>query len=241
MQYIHKAISHVFLVQVMFVMAAFALAETHTDSDRYLVLKPGKAAELWLSGTSNVHRWQCKAGEVQGALLTNISAQRMRSKVLAYLDGRLPEAVEGSEMHVWLTVRPEDLECANDRMHRDLNRAVRADEYPEIKYWYRGMGSAPKIVTGADGAELRVDVVGDLFLGGEMRSVVHTSKIRLKEKNIIIVEGKLELDMRDFDIDPPTALLGIIRAHPDLTVSYRFEVPLIDQNSEGINQALFKR
>ena len=211
-------------------MGSIVSAEPNPDDSEYLVLMPRYPADLWLSGTSTLHRWECMPKEVQGALLTNISGDRLSEKVTAYLNGEIPQAEDGSEMQVWLEVRPSDLDCDNARMHRDLNGAVRADTYPEIKYWYTGIESAPKIVSGDAGPELRIEVTGDLFLAGETRAVSHTATIRLLEPAVVEVEGVLELDMRDFDIDPPTALLGLIRAHPELKVSYRFEVPLKDRN-----------
>ena len=237
MQFPFKTLVHLLMVQALFVMGSIVGAESNPDNSECLVLMPRDSSDLWLSGTSTLHRWECKAKEVQGALLTNISGDRLREKVTAYLNGEIPQAEDGSEMQVWLEVRPADLDCDNARMHRDLNRAVRADEYPEIKYWYTGIESAPTIVLGDSGPELKVEVSGDLFLAGETRKVAHTATIRLIEPAVVEVEGVLELDMRDFDIDPPTALLGLIRAHPELKVRYRFEVPLKDR-SNGVESTV---
>lgn len=226
MQYHWAHYLNLILVQVLFVSGHIVQADTPQSLSGYRVLLPEEPIDLRLSGTSTLHRWECKATQVQAALLTNISRKDLTKKVNSYLEGKVPEAVSGGEMHVWLEVMPSKLECGNSRMHRDLNRAVKSDEYPEIRYWFTGIKHPPQIIEEDGALGLAVEVIGNLFLAGVTREVTHTAVIQLAEWNVIEASGNLHLDMRDFDIEPPTALLGLIRAHAELKVSYRIRLSL---------------
>lgn len=206
-----------------------ALAQEFRSDSDFLVLKPRDDAEVHLSGTSTLHQWDCKARELQGALLTNVSYSALGETVTAYLDGRVPNRPDGGEMHIWLEVRPENLDCDNRRMHRDLNRAVKADTYPQIEYWFTGIEGTPEMVDSEGAPALRIRVFGELSLAGETRELAHDATIRLLDRGVLEASGELELHMADFGIEPPTALLGLIRAHPEFTVRYRLEIPLEDQ------------
>ena len=246
MQYRWSHYLAVILVQVLFVTSSVVHADTPPSPSDYLVLLPREPIDLRLSGTSTLHRWECKATEVQAALLTNISRKELAQKVNTYLKGHAPEAVSGEEMHVWLEVMPSKLECGNTRMHRDLNRAVKSDKYPEIRYWFTAIEGAPRIVTDGGLTSLAVDVKGKLFLAGITREVIHTATIELVEGNLIEASGELALDMRDFDIEPPTALLGLIRAHAELKVSYRLLLPLdegakLDPSTQNLVKRLWDK
>lgn len=242
MQYQRSHYLTLIFVQVLFVTSSVVQADTPQSPSDYLVLLPREPIDLRLSGTSTLHRWECKATEVQAALLTNISRKELANKVNTYLAGHVPEAVSDGEMHVWLEVMPSKLECGNSRMHRDLNRAVKSDQYPEIRYWFTGIEGAPRIVEEDGLASLAVDVKGKLFLAGITREVIHTATIQLTEFNMIEASGELALDMRDFDIEPPTALLGLIRAHAELKVSYRLLLPLDEEDTWDLPaQHLVKR
>lgn len=102
------------------------------------------------------------------------------------------------------------IRCGSDGMERDLRRALRADRHPWIE-----MRSLRASLTGD--AIASIDAV--LEVGGAARPVsaavhytVTAERIRLR--------GALPMRMSDFGIEPPRALLGLVRAHDEVTVEY---------------------
>lgn len=123
-----------------------------------------------------------------------------------------------------VTIDANGFDCGNGRMKRDLMNAIRADEYPSIKYWYTQVEEV-SVLTGDDtGPYLQLKVRGELLFGGERRETVHTSQLWLDEDSSIQVKGCLDLEMSDFGIKPPTAFLGLIRTDNNFQVGYHIKI-----------------
>ena len=217
-------------------------ATTHDllgDSPGQTVLVPQLPVEIRLSGTSSLRDWSCRTTSVEGALLSGISESDLRNNVSNYLnsDDQDWDGDQVPEMEVWLEIDPHSLDCDNARMQRDLLRAINAEYHPYIRFWFNRLVGIPEWQHDENGTQLILGVEGRLTLAGVTRTVEHQSRIQMSDPNHMHVSGELHLDMRDFSIRPPTALLGLLRAHPELTVSYRFVVPL-DHNPAFASQAI---
>ncbi len=197
----------------------------------HLLLSPDSPAEIELHGSSNLHRWTCTGSEVKGLVTANIRPAKLRRILQMWIQGD-SEALEVARhepdvnVHVWLEVYPRNLDCPSRRMRLDLLRAVQVDEYPSITYWFSELTEPPTIVDRDSGRTFELEVAGYLFLAGQRRRNEHTTNVRQLDSTTLELSGTLSLNMKDYGIDPPTALMGLLRAHPEFDVAYRFTVPL---------------
>lgn len=191
------------------------------------VLGAGPGTEIWLRGTTNVNHWQCRGETLRGGLRFDASATQLQ-----YLLGRLQSATtapgRSSVLSGWPDLNPSmeldvpiaSLDCGNRAMERDVHKALRAGEYPDIAFKFDSVSDA-KIFPGADGdpVRYRLRVHGQLRLAGSSRDV-EISVVGLREgEDRFRLYGKLPVTMSEFGIQPPVALFGLIKARDQLTVA----------------------
>ncbi len=197
----------------------------------HLLLTPDSPAEIELHGSSNLHRWTCTGSEVKGLVTANIPPAELSRILQVWMHGDSETLEVGRHepdvnVHIWLEVYPRDLDCPSRRMRLDLLRAIQVDQYPSITYWFSELIEPPTVVDLDTERTFELKVAGYLSLAGERRRNEHTAKVRQLDSSTLELSGKLYLNMKDFGIDPPTALMGLLRAHEEFDVAYRFTVPL---------------
>ena len=102
-------------------------------------------------------------------------------------------------------------------MNRDMQDALRADLYPNIEFWLERV-EVSDAGAGGNGYDLRA--TGWLNLAGAERSVTFEVRGSALPGGILRAQGALSLLMTDFGVTPPTALLGLVRAHDRITVAF---------------------
>lgn len=182
------------LVALLFAAAASAAQPAYRlDGD----------SRLWIAGTSTVNSFTCAAGTLtgQGALR---EAPVRAARLEAGTQARLEAPVAG-------------FDCGDPRMNRDFHGAMKAKAHPAIRF---ELDSA-EVVGEAAGAEWQeVAARGRLTIAGVTRPV----ELRLQGRHLadgrVQVRGQKALRMTDFGIKPPTALLGLIKAHNQIVVHF---------------------
>ncbi|PXA03564.1 hypothetical protein DDZ13_11325 [Coraliomargarita sinensis] len=203
-----------------------------TEGDFIYRLKKAPA-EVSVRGTSTIGHWDCSQNSIDGLARINVSAKALRESLAVLLKGEpkspsLNEMWKDLESQVRVAVDANNFTCDNKRMKRDLEEVIQADKYPSINFWFSKIVGEGTIESDKHGAYLILKVEGDLLFGGQRRKTRHTAEIRLSEKNLIEVKGKLDLEMTDFGIKPPTALFGLIRANNNFQVDYWIKIKAED-------------
>jgi polyisoprenoid-binding protein YceI len=154
-------------------------------------------SRVTLAGSSNVNRWACRTAQFTTA------ANEQITKVL----------IPATDVVVNIPVR--SLDCGHGRMNADLYEALRADLFPSIRFT---LASYEMGETTTDGT-ITATATGDLTVAGQARRVTIPISVR---RHAAGVRGTatLSLRMTDFDVKPPVALLGLIRARNEIQVSF---------------------
>jgi polyisoprenoid-binding protein YceI len=127
-------------------------------------------------------------------------------------------AGEKAVTRVQVNVPARQLDCANGTMNSHMLKALKADAHPEIVFRLSGY----ELGRGADG--VRVDMSGTLTLGGVQRPVVITGVAGESAPGVLRVVGTHEIRMTEFDLKPPTLMMGTMRVNERITV--RFDLSL---------------
>jgi polyisoprenoid-binding protein YceI len=94
----------------------------------------------------------------------------------------------------------------------EVHRRLDAQRYPTIRAELRSANAI---------ANYRWAVSGDLTIHGTTRSMAGTVECTLVTPDRLTISGEQVIDIRDFDIVLPSALM--LRIYPDVTVRYRIE------------------
>ena len=164
-------------------------------SQRYAV---EAGSRFRIDGTSTVGTWRCAATEIDGA-------------------AHVPEAA-GARVTAEVTVGVRSFDCGVARMNHDFREALRVGEHPSIRFVLDGAEVlAPEA---RPGAWVPVRVTGRLRLAGAERPVAIAAEGQRLGQGRVRVRGTHALRMTDFGVDPPTGMLGLVRARDNVTVAF---------------------
>ena len=161
---------------------------------------------LVLKGTTNMNSFECfsAAADSRGYILADASLSE--NKV----------GFTGAD----ILVKVESFDCKNAFITRDMHNALGSSTNPGIEI------------------KLLDAIIGDTDWysqqGSVMANILITLNGRSKTKELVIdwqrygfeysFEGSAELSMTEFDIDPPSPALGIVKVNDNITVSFNYNV-----------------
>jgi len=159
---------------------------------------------IMISGTSTLHDW-------------TMSLKIFDCNAHFILEGSRLKGIDG----VTFDCRTTDLKSDNSLMDKKAYAALKSSTFPDIKF---NMTSAMEI--SPDNNKFISSMRGKLFIAGKSIPVsipLNGSLSDIKGINIIDVSGEIELKMSDFDITPPTAMLGTLKTGDRITVSFSLQ------------------
>ncbi|MFV1980957.1 MAG: YceI family protein [Rhodothermia bacterium] len=153
-------------------------------------------SRMWIDGTSNVHDWTCDVGVVEGFVesdeLWNVVAE--------------------------ITVPISSIECKNGKMDKKLQDALKAEDHPTISF----VADSIAVTGDPDAPEIVLAVTGRLTVAGTTRVVkMIVTSTELPGAGYRLT-GELPVSMKDFNVKPPRAMLGLIKTGKEVKV--RFEI-----------------
>lgn len=173
---------------------------------------------LWIEGSASVVDYTCRAEQLSGNGTIENTANPQQN-------------VQGDgQVAVTVRIPVKSLECGKKKMNRDMYGALKADEFDNISYHLlqaEMMNDASSDSIDEDWMNIRTR--GILEIAGETDTTEVLVEGKLIDQNRFQVRGSNSIDMKNFDIKPPTAMFGLIKADNTLTV--RFDVTVRLSNS----------
>ncbi len=171
---------------------------------------PTDESRVWIEGSATTRDFTCSTQHLDGRARLPAEATRTSLRELGEDEPATPA------LHATVPVRT--LDCGRRRQNRDLYEAMKADEHPAIHYELLDV----EVVAEPDsaGAPYVLNATGRLTVAGVARTVSFRLEGRRLADGRVRARGSLPLKMTDFGIDPPTALLGLIRVRDDLVVHF---------------------
>jgi len=172
-----------------------------------VILIPAES-KITVSGTSNLHEWEEKVDKF------DVSMQI------------LPKgpAIAGIS-NVTFRSKSASVMSDNSIMTGKTHDALQVDKHPEILF-----RSSDISVPDLQGGSLKGNLTGDIVLNGVTKRVV-ISYTGILSGDRLEISGSQILDMKDYNIKPPTALMGTLKTGDKVTVSFslKFRVGTNDQ------------
>ncbi len=151
-------------------------------------------SKVWIEGDSNLHPWSC-------------AATRPESKM--EVDASAPEIARSLS----LLVEVSGLECGSGKMNEKLRDALQSEKHPYIEY---SLVKAQRV----PGAALKLDAAGELTIAGKTQPVRFVVDVEMSPDGTAKARGKVDVLMSSFGVEPPTALLGVLKTYDKVTVHF---------------------
>ncbi|HEY2583884.1 MAG TPA: YceI family protein [Mucilaginibacter sp.] len=153
-----------------------------------------------INGTSNLHGWHENVEKVTGKIEVKQNADKSLS-------------LQGLSIIVNVNSIKSDESGMNSRTYK----ALKADKFPEITFAL--IEPLANIPAGAKAHS--ASAIGHLTIAGVTRSIIIPVKITLDEDKKITVDGVQQVKMTDYGIDPPTALLGMLKTGDVVIIDFK--------------------
>lgn len=172
---------------------------------------PVDESKLWIEGSSNVNEFECYAEEYTGeATLPELTEPSSKSSSVLNVSNEV--------LLLKIDIRVNSFECGKDRMNADLRKALKADKFPEISFLYEDATIISNPESEGKGFKLRVQ--GLLTVAGTTKEIQFITEAYYMNEQRVRARGETEINMIDYGVTPPTALMGLIRANEELTVNF---------------------
>jgi hypothetical protein len=167
------------------------------------------SARVSISGTSNIHEYTASTTTV------NVTRAQLRGSLAGpefWANALTPGAVEAFE----ISIPAAKLTSPREGLDKNMHKALQVKDHPDITF--RLLRLEPR-----EGAAGAIRGIGVLQIAGVEREVTIDLTTERKDSTLR-VQGQVPLLMTDFGIKPPTAMLGMLKTDPKVTVA--FEVVL---------------
>ena len=189
------------VVTLALCLGAFA-AVTAQDARSQLSLASGRVS---IAGSSNIHEYTASTTAVrvtrlqvaQGITVANILDEIVKPGALEAFDVVIPAAT---------------LSSPKEGLDKNMHKALKVIDHPDIVFRLQRL--EPR---GTEPGALRA--AGVLKVAGVERDVALDITVERKGATLT-VRGTLPLQMPDYGIKPPTAMLGMLKTDPKVTVSF---------------------
>ena len=169
-------------------------------------------ARITIAGTSNIHAYSASTTVVR---VTRASLSAAAAGPSIWDAVSQPGAIEAFEV----AIPAAQLTSPKEGLDKNMHKALKVQEHPDITF------RLTRLEAGASAGVMKA--LGVLRIAGVERDVVLDLTTERREATFT-VRGKLDLLMTDYGIKPPTAMLGMLKTDPKVTVTFQtvLAVPL---------------
>lgn len=196
---------HFILILTILCLPVMMLSYSSNTAINRIQLSVDKSSVLSLKGTSNVNTFHCVCTENLPNYDIGIKKTKDRSS-LFFFDARIK-------------IPTKKLNCKNKAINHDLSKALNADEYPhitiEILEAYQ-LDACALSESCDEWTTISVDaIIGITDVCKSVNLTVQAMKLGPDRFRLVTSHT---LSMLDFGIDPPNALMGLIKVNPHITI-----------------------
>jgi len=171
----------------------------------------GPGSTLWIEGGSNVHEWESRTTQPTVKLLRDASAADPND--VAALDAWLRGGgLKGLDLGVPLATMHSK---KGSNLDKNMLKALKAEQNPEITFHL-----TQAKVGEPSGDSLSVSADGVLRIAGRERPITVAGRLVRSEAGVWL-NGSHGLRMSEYDVKPPTMMLGTMRVHDSVSVFFK--------------------
>jgi len=182
-------------VYLMMIVAMFAiLTQTTTAQNKY----DSRSCKMKIAGTSTLHDWECPVGKVYVKADLTINETEFQSVNSVFVDAEV-----------------KSIKSGKDGMDEKIYDAFDADKYPKITFQFTKTKTIDK-----NGDIWSIAASGNMTMAGTSVPVDMIVKAKMLPNGDVELTGSKKLKMTTFKMDPPSAMLGVIKSGDEVTVTF---------------------
>jgi len=198
-----------FLTALMLTIFAVSAVPTLVTAQKYVI---SDASTMTIYGSANVTDWEAKVKTISGEVVLRNSE-----------NANWADADASWFEEVRITMPVGDIDADSRRMNNNMHDYLKKSNHPNITYELKEGKSLA-----LDGnPDATLTAIGVVTAAGVSHEIEHEVKISKSENGDLVISGSKDLEMSDFNIDPPTAMLGSVRARNEMTIE--FELILVKE------------
>ncbi len=152
-------------------------------------------SKLEVLGTSTIHDWEIVAEEMAGTANYSIENNQIKITQLA------------------LNIKVEGLKSGKSSMDNNTYEALKSEQFSHIKYVLKESHNT---------AANEIKTMGVLTIAGVSQTIQMTVKTKIIDSKTNFT-GEIPLKMTDYNIDPPTAIMGTIKTGDEITIKFNIQ------------------
>lgn len=156
-------------------------------------------SSLSVTGTSTLHNWHMVVTNYSGAFNALINEQND------------------------IVIKSGDFVCDansitsdNSMMDNKAHDALNTDRYKQIAFYL--INAASLVV---NGGTIESKIIGELHISGHKHAAMLPINGTIDTEGNIKIVGAVDVKMSDFNIKPPSALMGTVKSGDDVTIHYQ--------------------
>ena len=189
-------------IVLFFFYLLFALDEI-TAQDTYSLSKQ----LMTINGTSNIHNWHGNVEKVSGKGLVKQEVDKSLSIQTLNIIVEV-NSIKGN---------------GGSGMNKKTYEAMKAEKFPQITFVITDpIANIPYGIK-----PFSTTAKGQLSIAGKTKMIIMPIKITISEDKKILVSGTHQIKMTEYGIDPPTAIMGMLKTGDAITINFETTFSLI--------------
>ncbi|PNQ72216.1 hypothetical protein C1T31_12890 [Hanstruepera neustonica] len=182
-------------------IAFTAFTSTYFDFKESLEIVVKEDSEVSISGTSNINSFNC---------CYNIS--KLESPVPVYFEFREKNMYFQSTV---LELESDCFDCGHNAINKDFNKLLKTQVYPKIKL---------KLLAIERNSEQNntFNAKVEIYIADVVNCFVFPVKVS-KEEDMRFI-GDISLDLRDYKLEAPKKMMGLITVNPNVNVNFNLHL-----------------
>ena len=169
----------------------------------YLTVQP--SSSLTINGKTNVNKYTCTIARYSGS--DTLVMKGERGKGVTFTKGAVKLAAT-------------EFDCNMNVITKDFQKTINADEFPFIVINFISFGQEPTF----QATEEKFKGTIALSLAGKSKPVEIRCAIKKDEAGDFHLTGHKDFTFSDFELKPPTKMLGTVKVQEKITVNFHLVI-----------------
>ena len=201
------------IIIALFAFHGFTSSDSANSNYNYKEYKLGPNSILEVNGKTNINSFCCTSQQrfPEGKLSYQFEAQ---AAIINFQDASL-------------SVTIDELDCGAKAINKDLQKALQADQYPNITIDLKQVFNLEcSDLTDCD-RWLDFEAIADITIVCTSKSISIPLQIKKNDDHHFRIVGGTIIQMCDFGIEAPTALMGLIKVKDTLKINFDLDLYLL--------------
>jgi len=193
--------------RIIIILFLFLTNTAESISQTSYILNPANS-KMTILGTSSLHDWEMEVTDIDFS-------------TTLLIDGKVISGIQDTYFSCTTTSIVSDYKL----MDKKTYDALKAEEFSSIEF--RIINGKISLITGN---EFSGTVTGYLSIAGQTKEVNVPFRGNLLNNGQLDLEGKVNLKMSEFGIDPPKAMAGTLKTGDEVSIVYALK---LEKNNIG--------